>query len=149
MIEIVLIRVISFVEFPKKVYNFRKVFGSKYHSKRKLFYFGNWCSSELPKSAKIWLSKSIFYVKNDANLYKEVCISLKDQFSEFWATNINIPKGHYCILWTDVEASCKKVQKSDWSQFSMSNMMRIFQKKISLKNVNLGAQLQFSKHFIF
>ena len=31
--------------------------------KRKLFNFGNWCSRELSKSAKIWLSKSIFYVK--------------------------------------------------------------------------------------
>ena len=29
---------------------------------------GNWCNGEVSKSAKIWLSKSIFYVKNHWNL---------------------------------------------------------------------------------
>ena len=28
----------------------------------------NWCNGEVPKSAKIWLSKSIFYIKNHLNL---------------------------------------------------------------------------------
>ena len=30
--------------------------------------FVNWCNGEVSKSAKIWLSKSIFYVKNHPNL---------------------------------------------------------------------------------
>ena len=30
--------------------------------------FGNWCNGEVSKSAKILLSKSIFYVKNHRNL---------------------------------------------------------------------------------
>ena len=40
--------------------------------------------------------------------------------------------------------SCQKVPKSDFqSQFSTSKTIRIFLKKISLKNINLGA------HFLF
>ena len=40
--------------------------------------------------------------------------------------------------------SCQKVPKSDFqSQFSTSKIIRIFLKKISLKNINLGA------HFLF
>ena len=38
------------------------------HTQRKLLNFENWCSEEVSKSAKIWLSKSIFYVKNHLNL---------------------------------------------------------------------------------
>ena len=52
---------------------------------------------------------------------------------------INIPKGNYCSLWTDVAASHQKVQKPDFqSQFSMSKMMRIFP-NFSSKNINLSA----------
>ena len=38
------------------------------HTQRKLFNFENWVSGELSKSAKIWLSKSILYIKNHWNL---------------------------------------------------------------------------------
>ena len=39
------------------------------YTQRKLLNFENWCSGEVSKSAKIWLSKSIFYVKNHLNFY--------------------------------------------------------------------------------
>ena len=38
------------------------------HTQRKLLNFENRCNGEVSKSAKIWLSKSIFYVKNHWNL---------------------------------------------------------------------------------
>ena len=34
------------------------------HTQSKWLNFENWCSGEVSKCAKIWLSKSIFYVKN-------------------------------------------------------------------------------------
>ena len=37
-------------------------------TQRKLLDFENWVNGEVSKSAKIWLSKSIFYVKNYPNL---------------------------------------------------------------------------------
>ena len=41
--------------------------------------FGNWCSGEVSKSAKIWISKLSFYVKNRRNLC--CCFIEKYQFS--------------------------------------------------------------------
>ena len=38
------------------------------HTQRKLLKLENWCSGEVSKSAKVWLSKSIFYVKKHRNL---------------------------------------------------------------------------------
>ena len=38
------------------------------HTQRKLLKFEFWINGELSKSAQIWLSKSIFYVKNHGNL---------------------------------------------------------------------------------
>ena len=38
------------------------------HTQRKLLNFENWVNGEVSKSAKILLSKSILYVKNDPNL---------------------------------------------------------------------------------
>ena len=38
------------------------------HTQRKLLNFKNWCNGEVSKKAKVWLSKSIFYVKNHWNL---------------------------------------------------------------------------------
>ena len=38
------------------------------HTQMKLSNFENWVNGEVSKSAKIWLSKSIFYVKNYPNL---------------------------------------------------------------------------------
>ena len=37
------------------------------HTQRKLLNFENWVNGEVSKSAKIWLSNSIFYVKNYPN----------------------------------------------------------------------------------
>ena len=38
------------------------------HTQIKLLDFENWCNGKVSKSAKIWLSKSIFYIKNHWNL---------------------------------------------------------------------------------
>ena len=38
------------------------------HTQRKLLNFENWVNGEVSKSAKIWLSKSIFYVENYPNI---------------------------------------------------------------------------------
>ena len=40
------------------------------HTQRKWLNFENWCNEKVSKSAKIWLSKSIFYVKNHRNLHQ-------------------------------------------------------------------------------
>ena len=32
------------------------------HTQRKLWNFENWCNGDVSKSAKLWLSKSIFYI---------------------------------------------------------------------------------------
>ena len=42
----------------------RKILPKNQHTQRKLLKFENWCSWEVSKSAKISLSKLIFYVKN-------------------------------------------------------------------------------------
>ena len=51
--------VIRAVEFSSKGYKIRKSFAWV----RQLLNFENWCNGEVSKSAKIWLSKSIFLVK--------------------------------------------------------------------------------------
>ena len=45
------------------------------HTQRKLLNFENWVNGKVSKSAKIWLSKSIFYVKNDPDLSQSYVIS--------------------------------------------------------------------------
>ena len=74
------------------------------------------CNGEVSKSAKIWLSKSIFYVKNHLNL------------SYFITTvTINIPKGKYWILRIGLMGRCQKVPKFYFqSQFSTSKIIWIF-----------------------
>ena len=45
----------------------------------------------------------------------------------------------YCILWTDVVASCPKVQKSDFqNQFSMTKIIGIFRKKNHFNDLQAG-----------
>ena len=39
------------------------------HTQRKLLNYENWCNGEVSKSAKIWLPKSIFYVKNHRTIF--------------------------------------------------------------------------------
>ena len=59
---------IPVMEFQVLGYKIRKIFPQNLHIKRKLLNFKNCCSWEVSKSAKIWHSKSIFYVKNHRNL---------------------------------------------------------------------------------
>ena len=57
------------------------------HTQRKLLNFEFWINGELFKSAKVWLLKSIFYVKNHSNL-SQFFFSLKN-------TNLG---AHYLLL---------------------------------------------------
>ena len=57
------------------------------HAQRKLWNFENWCHLEVSKSALIWLSKSICYVKNHRNL---------SYFFLYWRMSI---KEHICCYW--------------------------------------------------
>ena len=47
---------------------------------RKLLNFENWVNGEVSKSTKIWLSKSIFYVKTHRNLSQFFFIHLRAHF---------------------------------------------------------------------
>ena len=58
------IRVVKFSRGGKKL---ERCLSKNQHTKRKLLNFENWCNGKLLKSALIWISKSIFYVKNQRN----------------------------------------------------------------------------------
>ena len=74
----------------------------------KLLYFVNWHSARASKSAKIVLSKSIFYVKNQPNFFKKKISSkninlgdhflLKTFFSRlnFWTTLLSKIRPNFC-----------------------------------------------------
>ena len=73
----------------------------------KLLYFVNWHSARASKSAKIVLSKSIFYVKNQPNFFKKKLSKninlgehfwLKTFFSRlnFWTTLISKIRPNFC-----------------------------------------------------
>ena len=55
------------VKFSKEGYKIRKL-NKNQHTLRKLLNFENWFDGEVSKRAKIWHSKSVFYVKNYGNL---------------------------------------------------------------------------------
>jgi hypothetical protein len=48
--------------------NLKRFVPKNQHTQRKLLNFENWVNGKVSKSDKIWLSKSIFYVKNHRNL---------------------------------------------------------------------------------
>ena len=57
-----------------------------------------------------------------------------EKFRKVFLLKINIQKGNYCILRTDVVTGSQKLQKSDFqNQFSMSKMMGLFPKKNFIK----------------
>ena len=73
----------------------------------KLLYFVNWHSARASKSAKIVLSKSIFYVKNQPNFFKKKSsknINLGDPFLlktffsrlNFWTTLLSKIRPNFC-----------------------------------------------------
>ena len=57
-------------------------------SQMKSLNFANWCNGEVSKSAKIWLSKSIFYIKNHPKI------------SDFFLSLMNTKLGAYFLLLT-------------------------------------------------
>ena len=65
------------VEFSNGWYKIWKILPKKQHTKRKPLHFEFWINGKLSKSAKILLSKSIFYVKNHRNL-SDFFFSLKN-----------------------------------------------------------------------
>ena len=61
---------------------------------------------------------------------------------------MDVSKINYCIYWTDMLASCQKVQKSDFqSQFSMSEIIYLFRNTFLV--IDTFWWHEFSKHFIF
>ena len=74
--------VVQIVEFSNCGYKIRKHFAKE--STKEIMEF--WINGELSKSAKIWLSKSIFYVKNHPNL---------SQFFSLKNTNLG---AHFLLL---------------------------------------------------
>ena len=63
--------------FQNRGIKLQKFLPNNQHTQRKLLNLENWVSGEVSKSAKIWLSKSIFYVKNYPNL-SQFFFSLKN-----------------------------------------------------------------------
>ena len=93
------------VEFSNKGYKIRFL-PKNQHTQRNLLNFENWVNGgigEVSKSAKIWLSKSIFYFKNYLNLSKKKChgrISFQEHISCYWHfSKTSIFKPLYFLKW--------------------------------------------------
>ena len=73
------------------------------NTQRKWLKFENWVNGEVSKSAKIWLSKSIFYVKNYPNLsqfFFHWRISIQEHIFCYWHFLItSILKSLYFLKW--------------------------------------------------
>ena len=83
--------------------------------------FVNWCNWEVSKSAKIWLSKSIFYVKNHLNL-SDIFFSLKNtnivaHFLLLAFLIISIFKSLYFLKWYSIFHSSPLLQFSKFNNF--------------------------------
>ena len=71
--SIAYVMAVRVVEFPKGGYKIRKILPKNQQNQRKLLNFEFWINGEPSKSAKIWLSKSFFYVKNHPNFLNFFC----------------------------------------------------------------------------
>ena len=69
---------------------------------------------ELVTSAKIMKVPSVASINE---LFQLLSFKERDTKLESFWLQINIRKGNYCILWTDVAASHQKVQKPDFSKW--------------------------------
>jgi hypothetical protein len=76
------------VEFSNGGYKIKIFFHKNPHTQRKLLNFEFFINGELSKSAKIWLSKPIFYVKNHLNLSQSFFIE-EYQFRSTFFDKIN------------------------------------------------------------
>ena len=61
-----------------------KLLSKNKHTQRKILNYANWCNGEVSKSAKIILSKSIFYVKYHLNLSDFFLITKYQLMSTFF-----------------------------------------------------------------
>ena len=88
------------------------------HTQRKWLNFENWCSGKLSKSAKIRLSKSIFYVKNHWNL-SQFFLSLKNtNLRAHWHFLImSIFKTLYFLKWGPISDSSPLHQFAKFKTF--------------------------------
>ena len=75
------------VKFSSAGYKIGKKMPKNQRTQRKLLNFENWCNGEVSKSAKILLSKSIFYAKTHRVL-SHFCIEEYQSRSTFF-DNIN------------------------------------------------------------
>ena len=74
------------------------------HAQKKLLNFVKWCNVEVSKCAKIWLSKSIFYVKNHPNPSKNFFFVLEQVCDNCGnVTWRNLIKTQHCAMQHDAE----------------------------------------------
>ena len=81
------------------------------HTERKLLNFKFWIDCELSKSAKIWLSKSIFYVKNHPKLSPFFFI---EEYQLFDKINFSIT---LLLKWCPIFDSSTLIQNSKFNNF--------------------------------
>ena len=70
-------RLLNFQAGDKKLERF---LNKLQHTQMKLLNFKNWCNEEVSKSALVWLSKSIFYVKNQRNPFHFLLLTFLSHF---------------------------------------------------------------------
>ena len=128
--------VIRVVEFSSGGSKLERFLPKNQHTQRKLLNFKNWCSGEVSKRAKIWLSKSIFNVKNHRNL---------SQFF-FWLKNTKLG-AHFLILTFFDNINFKSLYFLKWCPIFDSSPLLQFSKFNNLaKNLSNFVSLSWKLH---
>ena len=89
------------------------------HTKRKLLNFEFWINGEVSKSARIWLSKSIFYVKNHptlSNFFSQKNTNSGPHFSLTFFDKINF-QITLLLKWGHIFDSSPIIQNSKFNKF--------------------------------
>ena len=109
------------------------------HSPKKLLNLEYWINGELSKSAKIWLSKSIFYVKNYPNLsqfFFHSRISIWGHifcYWHFWITSIF--KSLHFLKWCPIFDISQSTQFLKFNNFQVES--QVFYIEISHRATSL------------
>ena len=103
------------------------------YSKRKRSYFVKWHSGELSKNAKIWLSESIFYIKNYVNLSKLFFIEKYTFSTTFFCYRhfftMLILKIIYFLKWYPIFDNSQLQQFTKYNNFDLEYWFQIFSQK--------------------
>ena len=102
---VIAIRVVKFSNGRTKLERFLT------KNQRKLLNFELWINDQMPNSAKNWLSKSIFYVKNHPNLFSIFFIQ-KYQFRSTFIVSTNQELWCCSSIWDVFLAVTLKVARS-------------------------------------